>query len=72
MKGNEDNDHDRLVGYSCARKWTDAELDMIEIAIYGGVEREGLKCRAKSNLELFAAFKHMAFKSRKPPLPDCP
>lgn len=74
MKGNEENDNERLVAYSCAKKWADAELDLVEMGLYGGVEREGLHCRNKSNMELFEAFKTIAMSriSKKPPLPDCP
>lgn len=70
MKGNEENDKAKLIGYSCSRKFSDAELDVIEMALYGGVNREGLQCRVKSNMEIFKAF--TSFSKAKPPLPDCP
>lgn len=72
MKGNEDNDSDKLVAYSCAKKWSEAELDQVEMALYGGIEREGLRCRNKSNMEFLEAFRDVAMSRRKPVLPDCP
>lgn len=75
LKGNEPNDPEKLVAYSCARKWSQAELDMVEMAMYGGLDREGLRCRNRSNMEVFEAFKAIAMSrtsSRKPVLPDCP
>lgn len=74
MKGNEDNDTEKLIAYSCARKWTEEEMDLVEMALFGGVNRDGLKCRNRSNMELFLVFKSIAYEktSKKPQLPDCP
>lgn len=74
MKGNEENDTEKLIAYSCSKKWSEHELDLIEMALYGGINREGLQCRNKSNMELFSVFKSIAYEksSKKPQLPDCP
>lgn len=74
MKGNEDNDTERLVAYSCAKKWTEGELDVVEMALYGGVNRDGLECRNWSNMEMYSVFKSIAYEksSKNPRLPDCP
>lgn len=69
MKGNEEDDPAKLRAYSCARKWNEREMDMAEMAVYGGVLREGLQCRCKSNMELLQAFNAYG---KKPALPDCP
>ncbi|PJF19125.1 hypothetical protein PSACC_01045 [Paramicrosporidium saccamoebae] len=69
-KGNESNDPTKLAGYSCARKYTEPELDIIEASLYGNVKRPGLECRVYSIYELFEGYGH-----RKPPskfLPPCP
>lgn len=52
---------------------TEAELDLIEVALYGNVKRQGLECRVFSVYELFQGFGA----ERKPPaklkgLPNCP
>ena len=54
FKGNEEDDRDKLKSYSCKKKFTERELDVIEMAIYGDVRgQDGLiKCRCKSEFEL--------------------
>eukprot|EP00899_Mesostigma_viride_P028783 jgi/Mesvir1/908/Mv17470-RA.1 len=53
MKGNqEDLTFEDLRNYSCSIKYTDKELDAVEMAVYGSVIRPGLDCQVKSFLEL--------------------
>ncbi|KAL3679440.1 hypothetical protein R1sor_022396 [Riccia sorocarpa] len=40
-----------LEQYSCDMKFGDKELDIIEMAVYGNVERVGLQCRIKTVAE---------------------
>eukprot|EP00898_Chlorokybus_atmophyticus_P004002 jgi/Chlat1/4602/Chrsp290S04337 len=40
-----------LQAYSCALKFSDVELDLVEMAVFGNVERPGLVCKCKSWLD---------------------
>lgn len=48
MKGNEDDDQDKLRNYSCFKRFDEREMDVIEMAVYGSVKRDGLQCRCWS------------------------
>lgn len=49
LKSNkEDLPKEELERYSCDLKFTDKELDIIEMAVYGNVIRPGLQCKCKS------------------------
>ena len=65
MKGNEVNDQQKLISYSCHRHLTVAEMDILEKAVYGSINRDGLKCRCWSKGEIEVMRKD-------PHLPDCP
>ncbi|CAM6126212.1 unnamed protein product [Calypogeia fissa] len=51
LKSNRDPGRDGLRQFSCDLKFTDKELDVIEMAVYGNVERPGMQCRCKSVAE---------------------
>lgn len=44
----EDLRKEQLEQYSCHLKFTDKELDIIEMAVYGNVIRPGLQCKCKT------------------------
>ncbi|KAI7747843.1 hypothetical protein M8C21_014372 [Ambrosia artemisiifolia] len=46
-----------LRGYSCDINFTDKELDVIEMAVYGDVTRPGNQCRCRSVAEVFGNHK---------------
>ncbi|WCJ35898.1 HNH endonuclease domain-containing protein [Euphorbia peplus] len=46
-----------LKGYSCDLSFTDKELDIIEMAVYGDVIRPGNQCRCRSVAEMLGKFK---------------
>lgn len=49
FKGDKENlGKEELQQYSCNLKFTDKELDLIEMAVYGDVLRPGLQCKCKS------------------------
>src|ERR1700733_1089616 len=48
MKGNEDDDKDKLRNYSCFKRFNQREMDVIEMAVYGSVKRDGLDCKCWS------------------------
>ncbi|KAH7550716.1 hypothetical protein ACOSP7_023750 [Xanthoceras sorbifolium] len=50
-------DTTQLKGYSCDIKFTDKELDIIEMAVYGDVSRPGNECRCKTVAEMLGKFK---------------
>ncbi|CAA7393511.1 unnamed protein product [Spirodela intermedia] len=54
-----------LEGFSCDVKFTDKELDVIEMAVYGNVIRPGNQCRCKTVAEMLGLHKH------KSPLAAC-
>jgi len=57
-KGNKDQlNRTVLEQYSCDLKFTDKELDVIEMAVYGNVMRPGLQCRCKSVAEMLGQLK---------------
>lgn len=62
FKGNEEDDKRKLKGYSCSKQWSDGELDVLEMAIYGNVKDENgsFKCRCKSNFEILQEFADVA------------
>ncbi|KAF0930264.1 hypothetical protein E2562_031873 [Oryza meyeriana var. granulata] len=50
-------------GFSCDIKFTDKELDVIEMAVYGDVIRPGKQCRCRTVAEMLGKVKtknHMA------------
>jgi hypothetical protein len=67
MKGNEDNNETRLRGYSCMRKLSQDEMDLVEMAVYGGVKKGSLECK---NWSVIDAFREIA-KSTVTKLPNC-
>ena len=73
MKGNDMDDPERQSMYSCARQWSQGELDVMEMAMYGDVKRDGLQCRCKSKAEFDERFKSTFHVPKKQlHLPDCP
>ncbi|CAF2050252.1 hypothetical protein HID58_036324 [Brassica napus] len=53
----ENVDAETLKGYSCGLQFTDKELDVIEMAVYGDVLRPGKECRCKTVAELLGQYK---------------
>ncbi|KAL3513127.1 hypothetical protein ACH5RR_025844 [Cinchona calisaya] len=47
----------RLQGYSCDITFTDKELDIIEMAVYGNVIRPGNQCRCRTVAEMLGTYK---------------
>ncbi|PKA59864.1 hypothetical protein AXF42_Ash015922 [Apostasia shenzhenica] len=45
-------DREKLEGFSCDIKFTDQELDIIEMAVYGDVVRPGNHCRCRTVAEM--------------------
>ncbi|CAJ1944137.1 unnamed protein product [Sphenostylis stenocarpa] len=50
-------DSDQLKEYSCEVNFTDKELDIIEMAVYGDVMRPGNQCRCRTIAEKLGKFK---------------
>ncbi|XP_050901609.1 sulfite exporter TauE/SafE family protein 3-like [Lathyrus oleraceus] len=50
-------DSDKLKGYSCDINFTDKELDIIDMAVYGDVIRPGNQCRCRTVDEMLGKFK---------------
>lgn len=46
-----------LRGYSCDIKFTDKQLDIIEMAVYGDVIRPGNQCRCRTVAEMLGRYK---------------
>uniref|UniRef100_A0A1D1ZEE6 5-methylcytosine-specific restriction enzyme A n=1 Tax=Anthurium amnicola TaxID=1678845 RepID=A0A1D1ZEE6_9ARAE len=46
-----------LEGFSCDIKFTDKELDIIEMAVYGDVIRPGNQCRCRTVAEMLGLYK---------------
>ncbi|WJX93930.1 hypothetical protein P8452_75403 [Trifolium repens] len=58
LKSNKDQiDSDKLRGYSCDINFTEKELDIIEMAVYGDVIRPGNQCRCRTVDEMLGKFK---------------
>ncbi|KAL3322628.1 hypothetical protein AABB24_039960 [Solanum stoloniferum] len=58
LKSNKDEiDISRLKSYSCDIKFTDKELDVIEMAVYGDVLRPGKQCRCRTVAEVLGQYK---------------
>ncbi|KAL1197308.1 hypothetical protein V5N11_005335 [Cardamine amara subsp. amara] len=58
LKSAQENvDATTLKGYSCDLQFTDKELDVIEMAVYGDVLRAGKECRCKTVAELLGQYK---------------
>ncbi|KAA0057965.1 HNH endonuclease [Cucumis melo var. makuwa] len=58
FKSNKDDvDTSELKGYSCDVKFTDKELDIIEMAVYGDVIRPGNQCRCRTVSEMLGQYK---------------
>ena len=51
MKANQENDESQLKLYGCVYEFSERELDVIEMAVYGNVNRVGNSCRCKSLIE---------------------
>jgi len=66
-----DNDNPSVMHtYSCTQSpRSTAELDLMEIALYGTIDREGLHCRVASEFEEFF---HSFSGPKKKKLPPCP
>jgi len=60
-------DHD-LRQFSCELKFSDKELDLIEMAVYGNVIRPGLQCKCKSVAETLGT---ALYKSKGPEVSAC-
>ncbi|KAL9263295.1 hypothetical protein AKJ16_DCAP21809 [Drosera capensis] len=56
-KSDKEVDPSILRGYSCDLTFTDRELDIIEMAVYGDVIRPGKECRCKSVAEMLGSFR---------------
>lgn len=54
-----------LEGFSCDVKFTDHELDVVEMAVYGDVIRPGKECRCRTIAEMLGKY------NPKNPLPAC-
>ncbi|XP_074565885.1 uncharacterized protein LOC141822341 [Curcuma longa] len=50
-------DKAELEGFSCDIKFTDKELDVIEMAVYGDVTRPGNQCRCRTVAEMLGMVK---------------
>ncbi|KAI4303773.1 hypothetical protein MLD38_039368 [Melastoma candidum] len=50
-------DATQLKAYSCDLKFTDKELDIIEMAVYGDVIRPGKQCRRRTVAEMLSRYK---------------
>lgn len=50
-------DTTQLQGYSCDINFTDKELDVIEMAVYGDVVRPGNQCRCRTVAEMLGKYK---------------
>ncbi|XP_010274087.1 PREDICTED: uncharacterized protein LOC104609461 [Nelumbo nucifera] len=50
-------DRTELEGFSCDVKFTDKELDIIEMAVYGDVLRPGNQCRCRTVAEMLGQYK---------------
>ncbi|XP_077230722.1 HNH endonuclease domain-containing protein [Tasmannia lanceolata] len=50
-------DKTKLEGFSCDVKFTDKELDIIEMAVYGDVIRPGNQCRCRTVAEMLGQYK---------------
>ncbi|OVA13401.1 HNH endonuclease [Macleaya cordata] len=50
-------DKTELQGFSCDLKFTDKELDIIEMAVYGDVIRPGNQCRCRTVAEMLGQYK---------------
>ncbi|EPS65122.1 hypothetical protein M569_09658, partial [Genlisea aurea] len=59
-------DPSQLKAYSCELNFTDKELDVIEMAVYGDVVRPGKECRCRTLAETLGRFK-----SKDPTTPAC-
>ncbi|XP_026381239.1 uncharacterized protein LOC113275878 isoform X1 [Papaver somniferum] len=46
-----------LEGFSCDIKFTDKELDVVEMAVYGDVIRPGNECRCRTVAEMLGQYK---------------
>ncbi|KNA15385.1 hypothetical protein SOVF_098650 [Spinacia oleracea] len=56
-KSDKEMDPSILRGYSCDLKFTEKELDVVEMAVYGDVIRPGNQCRCRSVVEMLGKFK---------------
>jgi hypothetical protein len=68
FKGNEPDDTEKLRSYSCVKIFTERELDVAEMAVYGDV-RDGtgeIRCRCKSFIEFKEALHKFTGGARPP------
>lgn len=80
FKGNEDDEPKKLHSYSCQKRFTSDELDVVEMALYGDVrdDQSLIKCRCKSFMEFEEARNSfVAGNGQRPPkdskqYPNCP
>ncbi|KAI3970868.1 hypothetical protein MKX01_024515 [Papaver californicum] len=54
---NDKLDKSELEGFSCDIKFTDKELDVVEMAVYGDVIRPGNECRCRTVAEMLGQYK---------------
>jgi hypothetical protein len=71
FKGNDEDCPDKQKQYSCSKQWSDEELDIIELALYGDIKREGLLCRCKSLADFENAL-DCKLPKKLASIPDCP
>lgn len=57
-----------LKQFSCDLKFTDKELDVIEMGVYGNVIRPGLQCKCKSVAETLGT---TLYKQKGPEVSSC-
>ena len=76
-KGNEEDDPGKLKSYSCQKKFTQEELNVVEMALYGDIrnDQSEIKCRCKSFMEFEETF--IKGNGQRPPkdskkYPNCP
>jgi len=61
-----------LQSWSCRLRFSDREMDLVEMAIYGSVNRDELKCKCTSNYEEMQKVIGEKYKSNKDVRPACP
>jgi hypothetical protein len=73
LKGNQDNNPDIMRGYGCQHAFTIEELDGVELAVYGDIQRNDRRCRSPSIYEQWNQFVNAASKKpfRAANLPPC-
>jgi hypothetical protein len=64
MKSNNEPSLEHMKQYSCNVKFTDRDLDVVEMALYGDIKKLNFSCRCKSIMEMTDAWKSLR-KSKK-------